>query len=158
MIFAQLSGNDVDLKQGRDGQFNLRHWLLYSLLLRLVQSLRRYVDSNSTIHLINVSLGSFVLPNGMKRIDTRPAHVQGGKYGFGIVQYFFYFLWQHHGTHAFLCHMEWFWPENRGRLARLELRSMVSFGFHLHNLRMHLGEWLVYLASDIACSYRNLAL
>jgi hypothetical protein len=45
------------------------------LLLRLVQSLRRYADSNSTIHLKN-----------------------GAKYGFGIIQYFFYFLWQHYGV------------------------------------------------------------
>ncbi|KAI0760360.1 EXS-domain-containing protein [Fomes fomentarius] len=44
------------------------------LLARLVQSIKRYVDSGLTTHLIN-----------------------GGKYGSGIVFYLFYFLWRAHG-------------------------------------------------------------
>ncbi|KIP07309.1 hypothetical protein PHLGIDRAFT_42215, partial [Phlebiopsis gigantea 11061_1 CR5-6] len=44
------------------------------LLARLVQSIRRWVDSKLMTHLIN-----------------------GGKYGAGIVYYFFYFNWRHQG-------------------------------------------------------------
>ncbi|TBU41712.1 EXS-domain-containing protein [Dichomitus squalens] len=44
------------------------------LLARLVQSVKRYVDSGLVTHLIN-----------------------GGKYGSGIVQYLFYFLWRSQG-------------------------------------------------------------
>ncbi|CAA7264392.1 unnamed protein product [Cyclocybe aegerita] len=42
------------------------------LFIRLVQSIKRYVDSRLITHLIN-----------------------GGKYGSGIVSYFFYFYWRH---------------------------------------------------------------
>ncbi|KAJ7269846.1 EXS-domain-containing protein [Mycena rebaudengoi] len=45
-------------------------------LVRLIQSIRRYVDSKLTTHLVNA-----------------------GKYGAGIVSYFCYFLWRHRGGH-----------------------------------------------------------
>ncbi|KIM89689.1 hypothetical protein PILCRDRAFT_193808 [Piloderma croceum F 1598] len=45
------------------------------LLARLIQSVRRYADSKLVTHLIN-----------------------GGKYGSGIIYYFFYYLWRHHGV------------------------------------------------------------
>jgi len=47
------------------------------LLVRLVQSVKRYADSDSRwlAHLVNA-----------------------GKYGVGIISYFFYFLWRHHGS------------------------------------------------------------
>ncbi|KAJ3565291.1 hypothetical protein NP233_g7722 [Leucocoprinus birnbaumii] len=45
-------------------------------LIRLVQCIRRYVDSGLNTHLIN-----------------------GGKYGFGIINYLFYYLWRHEETH-----------------------------------------------------------
>ncbi|KAF9055435.1 EXS-domain-containing protein [Hymenopellis radicata] len=44
------------------------------LLIRLIQSIRRYMDSGLLTHLIN-----------------------GGKYGSGIISYLFYFLWRHQG-------------------------------------------------------------
>ncbi|TFK38118.1 EXS-domain-containing protein [Crucibulum laeve] len=44
------------------------------LFVRLVQSIKRYADSKLITHLIN-----------------------GGKYGSGIISYFFYFLWRHQG-------------------------------------------------------------
>ncbi|VDB96024.1 unnamed protein product [Peniophora sp. CBMAI 1063] len=44
------------------------------LLARLVQSIRRYVDSGLYTHLIN-----------------------GGKYGAGVIYYLFYYLWRHNG-------------------------------------------------------------
>ncbi|KDR80317.1 hypothetical protein GALMADRAFT_62135, partial [Galerina marginata CBS 339.88] len=55
------------------------------LLIRLVQSIKRYADSKLVTHLIN-----------------------GGKYGTGIITYLFYFMWRHrqdtHGTiFAFWC-------------------------------------------------------
>ncbi|PPQ97841.1 LOW QUALITY PROTEIN: hypothetical protein CVT26_012937 [Gymnopilus dilepis] len=43
------------------------------LLIRVVQSLKRYADSKLITHLIN-----------------------GGKYGSGIITYLFYFMWRHH--------------------------------------------------------------
>ncbi|KAJ6627864.1 EXS family-domain-containing protein [Mycena sp. CBHHK59/15] len=46
-------------------------------LVRLVQSIKRYVDSGLTTHLIN-----------------------GGKYGSGIVSYLCYFIWRHKGHHG----------------------------------------------------------
>ncbi|KAJ7485255.1 EXS-domain-containing protein [Mycena latifolia] len=45
-------------------------------LVRLIQSIKRYVDSKLTTHLINA-----------------------GKYGAGIVSYLFYFIWRHRGGH-----------------------------------------------------------
>ncbi|KAF8155819.1 EXS-domain-containing protein [Crassisporium funariophilum] len=45
------------------------------LFIRLVQSVKRYADSKLLTHLIN-----------------------GGKYGSGIIAYFFYFLWRHGGN------------------------------------------------------------
>ncbi|KAI0035806.1 EXS family-domain-containing protein, partial [Vararia minispora EC-137] len=44
-------------------------------VVRLVQSIRRWFDSRLYTHLIN-----------------------GGKYGVGIVYYFFYYLWRHNGS------------------------------------------------------------
>ncbi|KAI0763435.1 EXS-domain-containing protein [Trametes elegans] len=46
------------------------------LLVRLVQSVKRWVDSRLITHLIN-----------------------GGKYGSGIIQYLFYFIWREQGGH-----------------------------------------------------------
>ncbi|KAJ6595865.1 EXS-domain-containing protein [Mycena vulgaris] len=45
-------------------------------LVRLIQSIKRYVDSKLTTHLINA-----------------------GKYGAGIISYFCYFIWRHRGGH-----------------------------------------------------------
>jgi len=45
------------------------------LLIRLVQSVKRYADSKMRTHLIN-----------------------GGKYGVGIISYLFYFYWRHQGS------------------------------------------------------------
>lgn len=45
------------------------------LLARMIQSVRRYYDSDLSIHLINA-----------------------GKYGSGIIYYFFFFLWRYHGA------------------------------------------------------------
>ncbi|KAF9010010.1 EXS family-domain-containing protein, partial [Cyathus striatus] len=44
------------------------------LIVRLVQSIKRYADSKLITHLIN-----------------------GGKYGSGIISYFFYYMWRHQG-------------------------------------------------------------
>ncbi|KAF7360315.1 Signal transduction protein [Mycena venus] len=46
-------------------------------LVRLIQSIKRYVDSGLDTHLIN-----------------------GGKYGAGIVSYLCYFIWRHRGGHG----------------------------------------------------------
>ena len=61
------------------------------LVARLVQSIRRYVDSGLYTHLINVSLVlSLIRGKGLKCM-------QGGKYGTGVIYYLFYYLWRHNG-------------------------------------------------------------
>jgi hypothetical protein len=65
------------------------------LLVRLVQSVKRYSDSKLYTHLINVSLplSSTPLIGGSPYAFS----LQGGKYGAGIISYVLYFHWRHQG-------------------------------------------------------------
>ena len=71
------------------------HFLLAGLpcFCRLAQSLRRWYDSRLGAHLINVS-NPYLF--GAK-IRLTPAS-KGGKYASGILMYWFYYLWRHHGN------------------------------------------------------------
>jgi hypothetical protein len=62
---------------------------------RFGQSIRRWWDSGSITHLINVRLFSpFMDPTSFSHL-----HIQAGKYFMGIVFYFCYQLWRHNGEY-----------------------------------------------------------
>ena len=74
-------------------------WVVHFLLAgapyfcRLVQSIRRWYDTRSTTHLINVS-GSYLSDISIQLTPD----LQGGKYASGMLMYWFYYLWRHHGN------------------------------------------------------------
>lgn len=59
-------------------------------LVRLIQSIKRYVDSGLNTHLINVWRFIF-------RLVAEHMFSQGGKYAAGIVSYLCYFIWRKQG-------------------------------------------------------------
>ena len=73
------------------------------LLVRLVQSVKRYADSGLVTHLINVCPFDAAL---QPTIEANHGS-QGGKYGSGIVSYLFYYLWRAQGKLASLALLRW---------------------------------------------------
>ncbi|KIY47527.1 EXS-domain-containing protein, partial [Fistulina hepatica ATCC 64428] len=82
------------------------------LVIRLVQSVKRYLDSHLITHLIN-----------------------GGKYGSGIIAYLFYFLWRHHGkiswTFRHLCDYLMDWSVLHVRSEHPLLRDELLYTNHI---------------------------
>ena len=62
------------------------------LFVRLVQSIRRFSDSNHIMHLINVSY-LYIYRLSVLTFE----HIQGGKYATGIIGYFCFYLWRRQG-------------------------------------------------------------
>ncbi|KAI3608133.1 signal transduction protein [Moniliophthora roreri] len=86
-------------------------------IARLVQSIRRYVDSKLITHLIN-----------------------GGKYGTGIVYYLMYFIWRHQGSYQkFLVVTADSSRSDRWPI-QCDFRNVVSCGDNLFRLRISLGH------------------
>ncbi|KAF9458973.1 EXS-domain-containing protein [Collybia nuda] len=78
-LFGCVYASGLDETWRKCGSSNPRWYLAFLLaslpsFVRLVQSIRRYADSKLSTHLIN-----------------------GGKYGSGIVAFFFFYLWRHQG-------------------------------------------------------------
>ena len=90
-----FSGLDWDRHCNTKGPQWVVHFLLAGLpfFCRLVQSLRRWYDSRLGAHLINVS--DPYLFDAKIRLTLAS---QGGKYASGILMYWFYYLWRHHGN------------------------------------------------------------
>ena len=77
-------------------KWGVAFWLAsLPLLARLVQSVKRYVDSGLVTHLINVRACFSIFCVVQK---SRRPRTQGGKYGSGIIQYLFYYLWRSNGA------------------------------------------------------------
>ena len=79
------------------------HWGVPFLLstipffARFGQSIRRWWDSGSITHLINVRLSLSVY--GSDKLSLSHLYIQAGKYFMGIVFYFCYQLWRHNGEY-----------------------------------------------------------